>query len=135
MVEKNSVEADVEKKKLIVFRNGCGWGCLISLVLIFAISSYFIFSAAHNMKVRGANGSAYSEAKSAYFYAKKFFADHPLGELSPPLLNQYGFQKSDKVTLIIVDGKRNRLKLQSEHQDGTKVYLVDHKGVVTIEEK
>ena len=81
MVENNSVEPDVKKPEVTGCRNIVGWGCLISLVLIFAIWGYVMYSASHNMKVRGANSTAGSDGKIAHFFAQKYFADHPSGEL------------------------------------------------------
>ena len=94
-----------------------------------------MYSASHNMKAGRANTKAIIDAKNAYSLAQKYFTDHPSGELSLLLLHQYGYQKSDKVTLIVVDGKKESLKLKSEHQEGTKVYLVDQKGYIQFKEK
>jgi hypothetical protein len=135
MVEKNGVESDVKKQEASGCRKSVGWGCLISIVLISAIVGYVMYSASHNMKVRGDNSTAGVDGKIAYMYAQKYFADYPSGELSLSLLHQYGYQNSDKVTLTVVDGKKESLKLKSEHQEGTKICLVDQKGFIQFKEK
>ncbi len=124
MVENNSVEPDVKKPEVTGCRNVVGWGCLISLVLSLAITGYFLYSVSHG---RRADAIAYSDAVLSSNAAEKYFADHPSGELTLSRLNQYGYKKSKRVILTIIDGKMNSWKLKTEHPWGDVIWYY-HKG-------
>ena len=134
MVEANSVEPDRDKKE----RSGCRKLIIRSVCLLLALIilvSAYVFYAYHVRQTDNNNKNAEYAVKNAYAIAQACFVDHPSAEVTMEMLQKYGYEKSNGVTLTILNGRAETLKIKTAHDEGSKTFLINHEGSISSREK
>jgi hypothetical protein len=75
------------------------------------------------------------DLQHAYAIAQSHFTDNPRDRLSLSDLQNYGFRPTEDVTIEIVNGQKSRLLITGEHEDSSRVFVVDQTGSVTLKEE
>ena len=72
-----------------------------------------------------------SDLSAAYKAAVAFHSDDADGEVTPDILEAYGYRRTDKVTLTVDDGSESTLRLLADHPGVTATYQVDRTGTIS----
>jgi len=114
------------------YRKTIAWllfGCSFVTVLIVSIylPGYISY------RKRQFDISANACLESAYGSSRRYFTDNPQGSVTIADMERYGFSQITGVTLTIVDGKQDSLKLNAWHEGGGKTYAIDYSGKISFE--
>ena len=98
------------------------FGILVSITLIKLLS--FIEP--------GCDVSLKAQLHSAYTASVQFHIDHACGEVTEDDLREYGYRpRNENVTLTVIDGSMEGLKITASRAGTPNVYEVDHTGRVS----
>ncbi|MDP8285425.1 MAG: DUF1566 domain-containing protein [Candidatus Electryonea clarkiae] len=76
-----------------------------------------------------ANAKANSDIKNAFTASMAFHVDFPEATVDIIKLREYGFKESEGVTIRIIDGRANYLKIEGKHKDGSEVFVINTQGI------
>jgi len=76
------------------------------------------------------NSAVSRNLKTAYEIAMTVFTDDPAGTLTREGLESYGFRSPKNVTIHIVEGRKDRLKIVGRSVPGNAIYVLDKNGEV-----
>ncbi len=88
--------------------------------------------------VGGANDTASPDPavsrnlKTAYEIAMTVFTDDPTGTLTREGLESYGFRSPKNVTIQIVEGRKDRLKIVGRSVPGNATYVLNKDGEIKV---
>jgi len=72
-----------------------------------------------------------ADLSAAYKAAVAFHADDAGGEVTPDLLEAYGYRPTDGVEITVPDGFESSLRLRAHHPAVADTYQVDHTGTIS----
>jgi prepilin-type N-terminal cleavage/methylation domain-containing protein len=75
--------------------------------------------------------SLISDLSAAYKASVLYHTDNPDDAVTLDSLKDYGYNQSEKVTLIVVDGSVDGLRITATHAGVVSIYVVDQSGHVS----
>jgi hypothetical protein len=72
-----------------------------------------------------------SDLTSAYDASVQYYIDHQSGSVTMDIIIAYGYRQSDDVSLAVVDGNAESLRITGIHPKVKGVYQVDDTGYVS----
>ena len=108
---------------------------IVSFVLIVLFELAIALPGYFSYRKRGYDSAANADIKNAYAAAKAYFIDHPSGEISNNILEQYGYKPTENVRLDIINKEKNSLRMTTVHKKGDKTYTIDAGGKIGFEVK
>ena len=106
---------------------------VIGIIAILAAISLPQYSA---FRKRSFDAQAKSDLKNAYTAAQDYFNDYPGSELSFSKLTTAGFRKTETVSVNVLNGESENLRISSEAtSEGTKIFYMNATGILTYEDK
>jgi hypothetical protein len=74
---------------------------------------------------RGHDTEAHRQIMQAYTAAQAYFQDEPNGIVTLDKIISYGFQPSEEVTVVVIDGTLKNLVITSKHRQSSLTYLIN----------
>jgi len=78
------------------------------------------------------NSAVSRNLKTAYEIAMTVFTDDPAGTLTREGLESYGFRSPKNVTIQIVEGRKDRLKIVGRSVPGSATYVLNKDGEIKV---
>jgi hypothetical protein len=77
------------------------------------------------------NDKAKSELQEAFDVAQKYFAKDPEGSITKDILMDFGYQPSEEVNLLVINGTRSSLEMSATFSvPGALNFRIDSSGSI-----
>lgn len=103
---------------------------LMVVIVIIGLLAGITLSVILRMHERAFVATLQNDLSQAYKTSVAYFSDNPGGQISWSILQEEGYTQTDKVSLTIVDGKVDSLKITATHPNVVGVYEVDKNGQI-----
>lgn len=107
---------------------------LIELMIVIAIIAILAAIAIPQFvayRVKGFNTAANLDIKNAYTAAEVYLTANPEATVTVAIIKANGYQQTEGVTLTVLDGTIEGLRMTTKHANGTLTYTIDAEGVIT----
>jgi type IV pilus assembly protein PilA len=104
---------------------------LMIVIVILGILSSIAISVTMSFREKASIRMLESDLSTAYKAAVVFHTDNPNGEVTLDTLAAQGFNKSEGVTIEVVNGKVDTLEIDASHPNVLGIYQVDKTGKIS----
>jgi len=107
---------------------------IMIVIVIIGILATIAINLTFKMTGKADEAAVKSDLSQAYKAAQVYHGDYPEGNVTVEILRKHGYRASEKVTLTVVNGSMDGLRMTATHPGiQGKTYVVDHNGGISEE--